>query len=80
MNYELQNGLVRIISWRNLAKRSRLRQIIKRNESIWGLKGELYKIKYKNTTILSFIKDKIIIFAANFIYKRYDSDCKTKLS
>lgn len=80
MNYELQNGLVRIISWRNLAKRSRLRQIIKRNESIWGLKGELYKIKYKNTTILSFIKDKIIIFAANFIYKRYESDCKTKLS
>ena len=38
------------------------------------------KTKYKNTVILSFIKDKIIIFAANFIYKRYESNCKTKLS
>ena len=50
------------------------------NESIWGLKRELYRIKYKNTVILSFIKDKIIIFATNFIYKRHEGDCKTKLS
>lgn len=27
-----------------------------------------------NFEILSFIKDKIIIFAANFIYKRYESN------
>ena len=33
----------------------------------------------KNFKILSFIEDKIIIFAANFIYKRYESNCKTKL-
>ena len=50
------------------------------NESIWELRCELYKAKYKKTTILSFIKDKIVIFVANFIYKRYESNCKTELS
>ena len=40
-----------------------------------GAKNMNYtKTKYKNTVILSFIKDKIIIFAANFIYKRYESN------
>lgn len=34
----------------------------------------------KNFKILSFIKDKIVIFAANFIYKRNESDSKTELS
>ena len=42
--------------------------------------SQLYRIKYKNMAILSFIKDKIIIFAAHFIYKRHEGDCKTKLS
>lgn len=41
---------------------------------------KLYKTNLKNFKILSFIKDKIVIFAANFIYKRYESNCKTKLS
>ena len=31
----------------------------------------LYKTNLKNFKILSFIEDKIIVFAANFIYKRY---------
>ena len=29
---------------------------------------------------LFFIKDKMIIFATNLIYKRYENNCKTKLS
>ena len=36
--------------------------------------------KIQKPMILSFIKDKIVIFVANFIYKRYESNCKTELS
>lgn len=43
-------------------------------------KCELYKTKCKNQKFLSFIKDKLAIFVANFIYKRYECNCKTKLS
>ena len=40
----------------------------------------LYNTKIKNPQDLSFIKDKIIIFAAKFIYKRNESNSKTELS
>ena len=43
-------------------------------------KERLIRKKYTKCKILSFIKDKNIIFVANFIYKRYESNCKTKLS
>ena len=36
--------------------------------------------KHTKCKILSFIKDKNVIFAVNFIYKRYESNRKTKLS
>ena len=41
---------------------------------------QIIQNKSQKIKILSFIKDKIVIFAANFIYKRYESNCKTKLS
>ncbi len=41
---------------------------------------KLYKTNVKNCSVLSFIKDKINIFAEISIYKRYESNCKTKLS
>ena len=44
------------------------------NGRFWGQICKLYKTNLKNFKILSFIKDKIIIFAANFIYKRYESN------
>ena len=40
----------------------------------------LYNAKCRKFGILSFIKDKIIIFAANFIYKRYESNYQTSVS
>ena len=40
----------------------------------------LYNAKCRKFWILSFIKDKIIIFAANFIYKRYESNYQTSVS
>lgn len=33
-----------------------------------------YNTKIKNPQVLSFIKDKTIIFAAKFIYKRHESN------
>ena len=33
-----------------------------------------YNTKIKNPHVLSFIKDKTIIFAAKFIYKRHESN------
>ncbi len=50
------------------------------NGRFWGQICKLYKINLENFMVLSFIKDKIIIFAKNFIYKRHESNCETKLS
>lgn len=50
------------------------------NGRFWGQICKLHKTNPKKIVVLSFIKDKIIIFAANFIYKRHESNCETKLS
>ena len=62
-------------------KKSRLRHIITSLNSHFGVINANYtKQISKILGFLSFIKDKIIIFAANFIYKRYEGNSKTKLS
>ncbi len=47
---------------------------------IWGAIMQIIQDKSQKHKILSFIKDKIIILVVNFIYKRYESYSKTKLS